>query len=298
MVSVPSMSKLASTKDAQVKEILDELTAIDKHRTDALGTVDTTKLADFTDEVKLKVWPIYMKQAANTVINQLHTSALEAINTPKVAAVPDTDISSVLAEIVDLAAFETLFTRISNFANTSSQNSAREDLIVDVSKLIPNSTEVFEAMEGVGNTDNKNLIIGKIIKELKDSKPCDIKKQQLTQTLREELINIIAIDEKLVSVVAELLCPHLIFSEKYLPDPSKDAFYQSAFEEASLKRDTLLAESSNTRSETLRAIRDEFEASFNIDGKLSSYLNKQDISGLNAWLLSVTSAGVNPSFLS
>ena len=181
----------------------------------------------FYKEAIVEVWPRYALPKIEELYEDIGNVIRSLTHTDN--TLTHTISSPLLIKLTNVAAFEDLYTDVIIFVQKATQSSKRDLLIESVSNQIDLAQEVSAAMKVITtNSKDRNSAINNLITQLTATspKPSAKKKQQLLDALIEELDNEIKLDEQLVSICANVLCPHFLLYKDYLP--SDDAFYTNA----------------------------------------------------------------------
>lgn len=292
-----AISQLKVNEDGQISEILNKLKAIATERQTAISEMPddyNSPAFEFKDKAILSVWPKYMKNDLISGVEYLY-NLINNVNSTYFTIPSEFNLRPVLIKIANVSAFRSLFEQAKSLAQTDNQNSARKDLINQLSKLIPTSTDLSDAMAEITleeNSSARNAIIRDIINKLRIE--TDVaERQHLFKKLRAELNSIIQIDNKIVHVTASLLCPTILSHEYSLPTAMYESgvkieeFYEKLTELLNTLRNNLLkATTSAALTNELKLSKEKLSLiNTGTDGKLQEYLlNNQNSQNFKIWV--------------
>ena len=239
----------------------------------------------------LTVWPTHMKRAFLTGLSKLYRDTYKIIINPTTVSslVIDSDfynteatpsLRPILVSAVNLAAFQQLFDQAQKQVVQNTQRAEYQTRINELGSLIKPSAALSNAIDTLkADADNRTVTIRQILTQLTATPaPTLAMKQQLIAELKKELESIIELDNALVEITANLLCPSILLYK----DRAPEEFYSRINKFISDSNTALLSCPGGFNS-VLTSLADEFSsASVTIESLLIA-IKTDDVAKFTRW---------------
>ena len=285
LAAVNILNGLKSSEDKEIAQLIDEIESIRDTRKANIDTIsklttfEKSSLPPYSSEAIVEVWTPKLKQIGLDAVNELFSSLNNKIAAPTNSSItiPEysgTEWTNVLNAKIDIDAFGSIESAISNLVLKSSQRSGNAGFINGLS--VPNTPDMTTALDAIRNlTDNSTeatrvaALIAAISSFMTTTNAAD--RHQYANELQAELDSAIELDGALYEVTSKLLCPSiLLFDSEYEPTAKlyKDAFYDSFISKIESIKDNF-ANNNKTAADVISSAKNTLSSIINNDCKLA-----------------------------